>query len=399
VGLYDERIFLYGEDVEASYRLRSDGWVCRYCPSAVVYHYTYEVKSEIKPAQYAGSIAANMFLRLLYGSKKDAIAVPILIAAMLWRKPYESARADLWRHLKKSLFPHWFGLLGQRKKMKIRNIFPFRGMDYEFIREGAFYDLCPPWDGVEEPCVSIVTRTVKGREKFLVQAAQSVFNQTYRNIEWVVVEDGGHWTQEIVERLATKTDITIKYLGLEKVGRSVAGNRGLEVSTGDFIMFLDDDDLLYADHVEVLLRALHENTTCVAAYSLAWQIQSKRDDDGDIVESVPYVQIQGHKQDFDYEKLREMNYIPIQSILFSRALFEERRGFDPDIDHLEDWNLWQRYAHRNRFVYVPKTTSLYRVPADIEEQIKRQALLDLAYEDVKNKSASHIAEINKKALE
>ena len=68
VGGYEPRLFLYGEDVELSYRLRDHGYVLRYCVDAVCWHYTYETANELKPAQFFGSTVANVLLRLRYGT-------------------------------------------------------------------------------------------------------------------------------------------------------------------------------------------------------------------------------------------------------------------------------------------------------------------------------------------
>jgi hypothetical protein len=75
------------------------------------------------------------------------------------------------------------------------------------------------------------------------------------------------------------------------------------------------------------------------------------------------------------------NYLPIQSVLFHRSLYERYGGFAEDMDQLEDWNLWTRYTLEDDFVLVEKTTSKYRVPASAREAAARQALLDRAYRD------------------
>lgn len=388
VGGYDERIFLYGEDVELSYRFRSAGWKLRYCPIAVVRHYTYSEVGEVKPAQYVGSITANFYLRARYGSLVDILMiVPLFCAAML-RSPFIGARKLLMVSFFKKFLPYFASAIISKRKDKLKNISPFRGMDYELCREGAFFEL-----GVDKiinpPIVSIVTRTMKGRAEFLKQAAYSVLNQTYSNIEWIVVEDGGDSARCLVEEFSAKHKRNIRFCGFEKLGRSAVGNAGLSMSTGKYAMFLDDDDLLYADHVETLVRALQANDHAVAAYSLAWDVASAISEDGLLIEA-EYIQHTGHKREFDYELLREMNYMPIQAVLFEKRLFDERGGFDTDIDYLEDWNLWQRYAYKNSFVYAPKTTSLYRTPLDKRIQIERQIKLDEAYKKVKASTAVHI---------
>ena len=67
IGGYEPKLFLYGEDVEISYRLRDRGWQLRYVPRATVWHFTYEHAAEVKPAQFLGSTLANVLLRNLGG--------------------------------------------------------------------------------------------------------------------------------------------------------------------------------------------------------------------------------------------------------------------------------------------------------------------------------------------
>ena len=63
VGGYEPRLFMYGEDVELSYRLRDHGYRLRYIPKATVWHYTYEEAAQVKPMQFLGSTYANVLLR------------------------------------------------------------------------------------------------------------------------------------------------------------------------------------------------------------------------------------------------------------------------------------------------------------------------------------------------
>ena len=146
-------------------------------------------------------------------------------------------------------------------------------------------------------------------------------------------------------------------------GRSAAGNAGLSEARGEFLMFLDNDDLLFADHAEILVRALLANPEAPAAYSLGWEVPTFYDQGGRYREGVPY-HVRSHATRFEAQLLSRGNFLPIQNVLFRRGVFETHGGFDPEIDHLEDWNLWCRYAQSGDFSYVPKTTSMYRVPGD-----------------------------------
>ena len=150
-------------------------------------------------------------------------------------------------------------------------------------------------------------------------------------------------------------------------------------------MFLDDDDLLFPDHVEILIAALLKEEQAVAAYSLAMEVGTVAGHEGRYVE-VSHETNAAFKQDFDYETLLDHNYIPIQSILFKRDLYMERGGFETDMSNLEDWNLWLRYAYKNRFCYVPKTTSLFRTPADPKVRLDRHKQLHNAYYIAKSRA-------------
>jgi GT2 family glycosyltransferase len=379
VGGYDENIFMYGEDVDLSYNFRANGLFIKYLPKAVVWHDTYEDVGKVKPLQYEGSTFASLYLRAKYGTIKDIMAIPKLQRMLLDSPaPYEGAH-DAVRANGRKLWAKAFSALTKRRQTKA--FFPFRAFDYDLTRSGAFHKLENlPVDG---PLVSVITRTYVGRATYLRQAIISVANQTYPNIEHIVVEDGGTTHQSLCQHATSNINPRLKYLSVGKVGRCVTGNRALEEGQGRYCLFLDDDDLLFSDHVEVLLAALLKAPAAAAAYSPAMEIHTDVLDK----ETGKYIETQysfpaGLSQEYSYEILTHHNYIAIQSILFDRQLFVERGGFDINLDYLEDWNLWVRYGWQNTFVFVPKLTSMYRVPASEIEYQRRFNLLNDAYEGV-----------------
>lgn len=380
---YDKGIFMYGEDVELSYRFRSFGYHLKYCPSALVFHYTYEHENQVKPLQYKGSTLANFNIRLRYGDIWDKVAIVFLQLGLFLRpKPYTNARKDLLKNILVFIKSAPNFLKGKGCKKKV--FFPFRKFDYEMIREGAFWEIGSEIE--EKPLVSVIVRTYKGRDVFLKQAIQSISNQTYFNIEVIVVEDGGDTHEELVKGFVTKNGIILRYFNLNKVGRSVTGNYGLSQAKGKYCVFLDDDDLLFSDHVEVLLTALVKNKNAVAAYSLAMEVSTRMLSNDRRYEETFFNTPNSFKQEYDYSILEDHNFIPIQSILFKRSLYIERGGFEEDMDNLEDWNLWLRYGYKNTFIYIPKTTSLFRTPADIKVKQSRHENLHQAYDIAKNRA-------------
>jgi GT2 family glycosyltransferase len=376
LGGYDENLFLYGEDVELSYRLRRSGFILRYCPNAVVWHYSYEQEEQIKPLQYKGSTFANMYLRLKYGNARDIISIPLMFLEVLSvPEAYPGSRRAIWENFFNLFVKAPSALLGRSESIAY---FPFRSWDYEMTREGAFVSQVSISSCA--PLVSVITRTRPGREHLLRQAVLSIAHQTYPNVEHIVVEDGGATTRELIDDMSQTTGRSIRFLGQPKRGRAAAGNAGLAAATGQWCLFLDDDDILFSDHVELLAAKLMETPKAVAAYSIAWEaITDYPLEDGRYTENCHSVSSL-HRQAFDYEVLKHHNFMPVQSVLFERKLFEERGGMDERLDALEDWNLWLRFAYRNHFVFVPKVTSMFRTPADAEKSLQRTQMLNSYYE-------------------
>ena len=212
------------------------------------------------------------------------------------------------------------------------------------------------------PLVTIITRTHGERQEFLAEAMQSVFQQTYRPIQLVVVEDGTSNARSVVEKMSPPSGITTHYEALPKKGRCYAGNRGQELAKGELVGFLDDDDLLLPDHIQVLVRHLCANSLADGAYSCAWEVPTE------VVSLKPLNYIEGQRrlfgENFALKDLWNYNYFPIQAVLFRAELFAKHGGLDEKLDCLEDWDLWLRYTAEKNFIYVNQPTSLFRIPAD-----------------------------------
>lgn len=382
VGGYEPRIFMYGEDVEISYRFRDQGLRLRYVPWATVIHHVDLDDTTLRPHQLSGSLAANVLIRYRFGIGSEGQLAHAVLRLLHWRENDPKRKSAMARALK---------LVQQNKRRflplnssKTPTHHPFMGFDYVTRRDGHDVKQIPPMPNESLPLVSIITRTHGPKIGYLREAIASVLNQTYPNIEHIIVEDRTAEAAGLVEEVRDAYRANIRYLISDGVGRSRAGNCGLDAARGQYLMFLDNDDLLYPDHVEILISALRANRDAVASYSLAWEVLT---DDGSKQESFDYLEHlhllpDSHRRPYSHERLQVENFIPIQSILFSRALFERFGGIEEDLEYLEDWNLWVRYSHGGKFVMVPKLTSVYRTPADPEKRAARHQKLHAAYDTV-----------------
>jgi GT2 family glycosyltransferase len=379
VGGYEPRLFLYGEDVELSYRLRDHGWRLHYVPRAVVWHYTYQQAAELKPEQFVGSTLANALIRLRYGTRAEAMQGLLMYMALLAvRQRFSGQRRRLIQGGLKllKLAPYFW-----RTRARSAGPFPFRLWDYEFTRHGGFHEAVRrdlgPWE--DRPRVSVIVRTMAGRRGRLLEAVASVAQQSWRNVELVIVEDGSDTARDLAQAWAENGEFAaVRYQALPRSGRCRAGNAGLAMATGAYLGFLDDDDLLYGDHVETLVDAIEARPELSAVYSLAYEVRTE------VTSLEPWVYTEVthslvHREPFNRAVLWHHNFMPIQAVLFRRKLYEEYGGFDLELDQLEDWNLWVRYSLRHDFAMVEKVTSLYRVPARPDDAADRQRVLDNYY--------------------
>ena len=116
---------------------------------------------------------------------------------------------------------------------------------------------------MKEELISVII-PVYNVEKYIRYCLDSVINQTYKNLEIIIVDDGTKDSSgEIAEEYAAK-DSRIKVIHKENGGLSDARNVGLDVATGDYIAFLDSDDVIALDFYEYLYNLIKENDYDIA---------------------------------------------------------------------------------------------------------------------------------------
>ncbi len=203
----------------------------------------------------------------------------------------------------------------------------------------------------EGPRVSVVVRT-KNRPEFLAEALASLARSTWRRLEVVLVNDGG-----VPPSVPEDFPLALRRVDLDPGrGRAGAANAGIEAASGEYVTFLDDDDLVEPEHFEILAGLVRGAGVRVAYSDAAIGVYEPGGERGwlQVERRLPY------SRDFDPELLLLDNYIPFHTLIFERALYFEAGPLDPGLPFFEDWEFLIRLAKKAVFQHLPRVTCEYR---------------------------------------
>lgn len=183
---------------------------------------------------------------------------------------------------------------------------------------------------------------------YIAETLSSVRNQSYRDWECIVVDDGStDDTKEIVEGFIL-TDNRFKYIYQEDKGVSSARNFGIKTAKGDFIQFLDADDLLQTDKIKSQINAFTKNPAVDIVYNdvrffddnnnleLRTSLSGKKPDSW-----LPKISGKGKEVVAQFCKI---NFLVMNSPLIKKNIFEKVGYFDESMKALEDLDFWMRCA-------------------------------------------------------
>ena len=210
--------------------------------------------------------------------------------------------------------------------------------------------------------VSVVTPTYN-RARFLPDAVSSVLAQTYADLELIIVDDGSvDQTRKVLEPFFS--DKRVRYFFQENQGQSHARNLALEKAKGDFIAFLDSDDLWARDKIDKQLAVLQENPSVDIVHG----DEATIDQQGAIISLDNMKRYSGRITRY----LLVDNSVSITTALVRRSCFDEMGGFNTSVGVADDYELWLRFSSRYLFHYEPGIVASYRVMADQISSDKRR---------------------------
>lgn len=188
-------------------------------------------------------------------------------------------------------------------------------------------------------------------EQTILETLTSVLKQTFTDFELIVINDGS--TDRTLELLSTVEDPRLKIFSYPNGGVPVARNHGLSHATGDFIAFLDADDLWTPDKLELQLATLQQHPEAGVVYSWAYYMDEK----GESFHADNPIFFAGNV----YADLLVRDFIVSGSnCMIRRQAIESIGKFDPSVPGADDWDYWLRLALHWPFVVVPKLQIFYR---------------------------------------
>jgi len=187
-----------------------------------------------------------------------------------------------------------------------------------------------------------------------VQTVESVLNQTYPNIEVIVVDDGS--TDNTREQLSIYGR-RIRYVYKENGGACSARNLGIQLAQGEFIGFLDCDDLYVENKIALSVAYLKENPRFGFIHTAVHFIDDKNNIIGH--RSHP----ESRREGWIAPRLIFGNYICNSTIVVRRPCLDKVGFFDESFFMPADWDLWLRLAESYQVGFLDKPLTQYRVSA------------------------------------
>lgn len=205
-------------------------------------------------------------------------------------------------------------------------------------------------DRDEMPLVSVVIPTYN-RADYIGETIESVLQQTYPNIEVIVVDDGStDDTREVVRRFEPQ----VRYVWQENAERGACRNHGLRLARGEYIAFLDSDDLWLPTKVAEGVEFLSANPAVGLVCTDAMQIDAEG-------KELRVLRARGASGRVT-ERLLQKNFVLMGTHLVRTALVRKIGGFreERELSGSEDWEMWVRLSLRTDFAYLPKVTAKVR---------------------------------------
>ncbi len=198
----------------------------------------------------------------------------------------------------------------------------------------------------DNPLVSVIM-PVYNRENLIENAIQSVLNQSYKNIELIIVNDNS--SDKTLEQIKKIDDERIKVINNPiNYGVSKSRNIALKESEGKYIMYLDSDNDWEKDYVKAMVGAFSVNPDADCLYSGQYVYEKDKN-------NLKYMRYGTINKGL----LSNRNYIDLNCFCHTRGIYENEGGFDETLKRFVDWDLILKYATFGKIYSIPIIMSNY----------------------------------------
>ncbi len=203
------------------------------------------------------------------------------------------------------------------------------------------------------PAISVIM-PVYNAEKFLKDSIESVLNQTFKDFEFIIVNDGSTDNSlNIIESYIDK-DSRIKIINQENSGVSVARNVGIKNASGEYIAFIDSDDIWVNNKLELQMEEFIKDPELKICGARAKVINDENQEIGKF-----------NYPPLSYFKIRLDSYYKnpfiTSSLIIKKEILKDNKLFRQKMKLCEDYEFITKYIHKNKSINIDKYLVYYRI--------------------------------------
>ena len=213
------------------------------------------------------------------------------------------------------------------------------------------------------PLVSVIIPAYN-HEKYIIDCLKSVINQTYSNIEIIVINDGStDSTERVIREFINSTDIDIDFISKKNEGICKTINKGLNIAKGKYISFLASDDMFAPQMIKKQVEFMENNKNISLVCTDAYFINIDKLTNKKYTDYKPIIKkcFKNGIQNKDiYEVLLTGNIIIALTTLIRRECFEVLGLFDETLKY-GDYDMWLRIAQEYPIGFIDEPLGYYRI--------------------------------------
>lgn len=200
------------------------------------------------------------------------------------------------------------------------------------------------------PLVTVIVPCYN-HERYVTETIESIVNQTYENIELIVIDDGSKDNSvNIIQKLANKYGFT--FIHRANKGLSATLNEGLKLSKGKYFSAIASDDILMAEKIEKQVEFMELNPEYGMCYGKIVYFENAIENTSEYLNS--------SKQGWVFDDLLiDGSFIPAPSAFIRKKVFDIVGGYDETL-WIEDWDMWLKIAQKFQVGYVDEYLAYYR---------------------------------------